>query len=40
MFFSYSDPGPHHGRREEHPNEAHQEDEISIKHYNIYMFHV
>ena len=35
MFFLYLHPEPHHGRREGHPHEAHQEDEIFIKHHNI-----
>ena len=38
--FLYLNPGPHHGRRKGHPHEAHQEDEISIEHHNIYKFHV
>ena len=29
--FLYSHPEPHHGRRKEHPYEAHQEDGIFIK---------
>ena len=38
VHFFYSHPEPHHGRREEHPHEAHQADEIFIKYYNIYIF--